>query len=48
MTRSTKMRPRKATTITKMYATLSRSKTVRAVLKRQDGTVNELKIKKHS
>ena len=48
MTCSTKIRLRNATTITGMYAALHLGqKTVRAVLKRQDGKiVNELKIKK--
>jgi hypothetical protein len=50
VTCSTKIRLRKATTITGMYAALDLGqKTVRAVLKRQDGKiVNELKIKKQA
>ena len=50
MTCSTKLRLRKATTITGMYAALDLGqRTIRAVLKRQDGKiVNELKIKKQA
>jgi hypothetical protein len=50
VTCSTKIRLRKATTITGIYAALDLcQKTVRAVLKRQDGKiVNELKIKKQA
>jgi hypothetical protein len=50
VTCSTKVRLRKATTITGMYAALDLGqKTVRAVLKREDGKiVNELKIKKQA
>ncbi|MGB6530144.1 MAG: hypothetical protein WCC17_05215 [Candidatus Nitrosopolaris sp.] len=50
MTCSTKIRLRKATTITGTYAAFDLGqKTVRAVLKRQDGKiVNELKIKKQA
>ena len=49
MTCSTKIRLRKATT-TDMYATLDLGqRTIRAVLKSQDGKiVNELKIKRHA
>ena len=50
MTCSTKIRLRKATTITDMYAALDLGqRTIRTVLKRQDGKiVNELKIKKQA
>ncbi|MFY9798498.1 MAG: transposase, partial [Candidatus Nitrosopolaris sp.] len=50
MTCSTKIRLRKATTITGTYAAFDLGqKTVRAVLKRQDGKiVNELKLKKQA
>jgi len=50
VTCSTKIRLRKATTITDMYAALDLGqRTIRAVLKRQDGKiVNELKIKKQA
>src|SRR5215467_7471773 len=50
MTCSTKLRLKKATTITDMYAALDLGqRTIRAVLKRQDGKiVNELKIKKRA
>jgi sugar (pentulose or hexulose) kinase len=50
VTCSTKIRLRKATTITDMYAALDLGqRTIRAVLKSQDGKiVNELKIKQHS
>lgn len=46
MTCSTKIRLRKATTITDMYAAFDLGQqTIRAVMKRQDGKiVNELKI----
>jgi hypothetical protein len=48
VTCSTKIRIRKATTITGMYAALDLGqRTIRAVLKSQDGKiVNELKIKR--
>ena len=48
MTCSTKIRLRKATTITDMYAALDLGqRTIRAVLKRQDGKIpNEMKTKK--
>ena len=50
MTCSTRIRLRKATTITDMYAALDLGqKTIRVVLKRQDDTViKELKIKKQA
>ena len=50
MTCSTKIRLRKATTMIDMYAALDLGqRTIRAVLKRQDGKiVNELKIKKRA
>ncbi|MGC2573417.1 MAG: hypothetical protein WA364_18030 [Candidatus Nitrosopolaris sp.] len=45
MTCSTKIRLRKATTITDMYAAFDLGQTIRAVMKRQYGKiVNELKI----
>jgi hypothetical protein len=45
----TNIRLKKATTITNMYAALDLGqRTIRAVLKRQDGKiVNQLKIKRH-
>ena len=50
MTCSTKLRLRKATNITDMYVALDLGqRTIRAVLKRQDGKIgNELKIKKQA